>query len=204
MPPLHLPQLLGQFLARVALILLPAQPCLNTVWCIALNSGHAKPLKPESALSAHGTTALAVLMSGPTFWPTTQDDVLLRFIDLPPMAGSPITRCPACTRLRACALLPAASDHVTCTLTMTPTSDRRRRPLLPPPAAAARAMAVTATWLGLTQSRLAIWPLHVTRKAAAWGLPGDSTRLSSGSTSLALALPGQGLQAGLAAAWHVR
>ena len=41
-------------------------------------------------------------------------------------------------------------------------------------------------------------------QAAAWGLPGDSTRLSSGSTSLALALPGQGLHVGLAAAWHVR
>ena len=33
---------------------------------------HDCPAMPESALSTHGTSAFAVLMSGPTFRPTTQ------------------------------------------------------------------------------------------------------------------------------------
>ena len=49
--PLHLPQLLGQFLTNVALIAELAQPCLNC----AIAAGHAKPANPELALSTHGT-----------------------------------------------------------------------------------------------------------------------------------------------------
>ena len=48
----HFPQLLGQFLANVLLMAESLQPCLKC----AMAAPQASPMKPEFALSTHGTT----------------------------------------------------------------------------------------------------------------------------------------------------